>query len=90
MKSYFNTPENIFFDMRIKIDSEEKLLEVCRKFIHISVNMRYWQSQWKEHYGCVNRKHKEEWEEKMDKFLKELEVNYSKESIDKISIEIEK
>jgi len=62
--------------MHLKIESEEELVNIFKELMHLSVNMRHWQKEWKEHYGAANRLAKEKWEERMDKFIEKLNVEY--------------
>jgi len=66
--------------MHLKIDSEEELINVFKDLMHVGVNMRYWQKQWKEHYGATNRKAKEKWEERYDKLLEKINATYQNPS----------
>jgi hypothetical protein len=66
--------------MHLKIESEEDLIKEFKELMHISVNMRYWQKQWKEHYGAHNRVAKEKWEERYDNLLEKLNATYQKPS----------
>lgn len=63
--------------MHLKIDSEEELVSAFKELMHISVNMRHWQKEWKEHYGAENRNTKEKWEKRMDEFHEKLDAKYS-------------
>lgn len=62
--------------MHLKINSEEELVNVFKELMHLGVNMRYWQKQWKEHYGAENRKAKEKWEERYDNLLEKMNATY--------------
>jgi hypothetical protein len=64
--------------MRIVIHSEEELIELARKLLHISVNMRHWQKEWHQHHGAVLLGKKKDWEGRMDALLEELKAERSK------------
>lgn len=58
--------------MKVKIDSEEKLVHNMREAINIMVNMRKFQKLWEESYGVELKNKKKRWEEKADQFLLSL------------------
>jgi len=63
--------------MNVKISSEEELKEKFKKAIHLLNNLRRATKEWREHLGCENRKRKEDWENKSDQFLEELEMKHT-------------
>lgn len=58
--------------MRIRIESEEELLELARKLLHCGVNLRYWTKEWNKKHGGILLERKKYWEKKMDDLLEEL------------------
>lgn len=58
--------------MRIRIESEEELLQLAKKLLHCSVNLRFWQKEWNEKHGGNLLEKKKFWEKKMDDLLADL------------------
>ena len=55
--------------MKIKVTSEEELVEVAKEALHILQNLRHWTKLWNAHHGSELRERKAYWEEKADLFL---------------------
>lgn len=60
--------------MHVKLKNEEELLEFAKELLHISMNMRYWQEQWKKHYGHSLLEQKKKWEKRYDDFVIKYQV----------------
>ncbi len=58
----------------VVITGQLDLAKINARFIHISINMRYWQNYWQQHYGNRALKQKQRWEKHMDDLLTELGI----------------
>lgn len=73
--------------MKIRITSEEELIEVATEAIHLLSNLRHMTKLWNESHGCELRNRKKYYEELSDKFLEKLKVTEHREA-KQIKIEI--
>ena len=55
--------------MRIKLTSEQELVEVSRELFHCMVNLRYWTGKWEQEHGHHNLAAKKKWERKADDLI---------------------
>lgn len=76
--------------MKVKIESEEQLLEVAREALHVMNNLRYATKMWNMHYGSYWKEKKKYYEERADLFLEKLQVTEKTDHIKQMQIEIEK
>lgn len=60
--------------MKLKISSEQELIDVATESVHILNNLRYWTKLWNAHHGAGLRERKQYWEERADLFLEKLQV----------------
>lgn len=59
----------------VRVNSEEDLVRIATEFMFISVNLRRATTEWHKHFGSERKTIKENWEKKMDKLLRALEIN---------------
>jgi hypothetical protein len=58
--------------LKIKIDSEEELMDTLREAVTILNNLRARTKIWADVYGSTAKYNKEVWEDRADKFLEKL------------------
>lgn len=73
--------------MKIKIESEDELLEVAKEALHLLVNLRHYTKEWETAHGAELKTRKKHFEGRADEFLQKLEMKKSHKS-DTIKIEI--
>lgn len=62
--------------MKIKIESEEELLQVASEAIHVLTNLRYWTMEWEREHGSELRSYKKHFEKRADQLLCRLGAFY--------------
>lgn len=60
--------------MRIKVTSEQELVNVATELAHVLSNLRKFQKKWEGAYGVELRERKKYWEDKADSLLQRLQV----------------
>ena len=73
--------------MKIKIESEEQLVEVCEEALHILANYLKFSELWEKHHGSDLNSRKKYYQRKGWELIKRLEVPEHK-SVHEIKIEI--
>lgn len=73
--------------MKIKIESEQELINVCAEALHIIFNLRKFTKLWDGVYGKELKARKKYYEKKADDFISKLEL-MEKRKQEKIKIEI--
>lgn len=63
--------------MKIKIESEDELMEVAKEALHLLVNIRHYTKAWEETHGAELKNRKKHFEGRADEFLKKLEMEKS-------------
>ena len=73
--------------MKIKINDEQELVDVCTEALHILSNLRKFTKLWEESYGVDLRRRKKYYEEKADELIERLQVPENRKQ-SQIKIEI--
>lgn len=73
--------------MRIKLQDEQELFEVCATLLHTLVNVRHSSKKWHEHYGAKLLNTKTYWENRADELLQRLQIDQF-DRHEKVKIEI--
>lgn len=73
--------------MKIKIQSEQELIDVCTEALHVLSNLRKFTKLWEESYGVDLKARKKYYEQKADELIKRLQVTENRQQT-KIKIEI--
>lgn len=73
--------------MKITLTQGEDVTETFKEAITILNNMRRWQKEWEEDYGCELKRRKKRWERMADEFLTRLGASEKMEHTEKIEIE---
>lgn len=60
--------------MRVKLNSEEELVNMARELLHVMVNLRHWSTKWEQEYGSDLLAAKKKWERKSDDILAKYQV----------------
>lgn len=74
--------------MKIKLSSEQELIDTATEAIHILSNLRKFTKLWEQGYGVELRNRKKYWEKKADELIEKLKVGEQRHSRD-IKIEID-
>jgi hypothetical protein len=74
--------------MKIIISEGEDVTEMFKEAITILNNMRHWQKEWEQEYGCELKAKKKRWEREADNFLTSI-GSHPKTDIVKKEINIE-
>lgn len=73
--------------MKIKISSEQELVEVAEELIHIVTNLRKFTKLWNESYGAELKRKKQYYEKRADELIERLQVKEHKHP-ESIKIEV--
>lgn len=60
--------------MKIKIKSEEELVNVTEELIHVIANLRKFTKLWEESYGVELKKKKKHYEKRADDLIERIQV----------------
>lgn len=60
--------------VKVTVKTEEELVELTRRLLHIMINLRHWTAIWNEHYGTKNLHEKKKWEKRADELIQELKI----------------
>jgi ABC-type microcin C transport system duplicated ATPase subunit YejF len=73
--------------MKIILTPDQDVTEIFKEAITILNNMRRWQKEWEQEYGCELKRSKKLWEKRADEYLKKLGATSHMERLEKINIE---
>lgn len=74
--------------MKIKIESEQDLINIAEEAIKIIANLRKFTKLWKETYGVELKQRKKCWEDIADKFVDSLPIEELKRN-EQVKIEVD-
>lgn len=60
--------------MKIKVTSEQELVNVATELLHCLCNLRKFTKLWEENYGVEIKARKKYWEDKADSLLQRLQI----------------
>lgn len=60
--------------VKVTVKSEEELVELTKKLLHILVNLRHRSTIWHEQHGATNLYAKKKWEQRADELIQELNI----------------
>lgn len=60
--------------VKVTVKSEEELVALTKKLLHILINLRHRTAIWNEHYGAKNLHEKKRWEQRADELIQELNI----------------
>jgi len=73
--------------MKIKVTSEQELLNVCQEALHILSNLRHFTNKWNKEHGYELRQRKDYYEKMADELIQRLQITeHRRESQIKIEV----
>lgn len=73
--------------MKVKVTSDQELVDLACELLHVMQNMRYWQNRWHNEHGSILLRQKIRWEARADQLLGELNMEKTHKA-NSIKIEI--